>query len=641
MNLSKRQVEIIVLLTKEQTCLSSDKIANVLDVSSRTIRREIKTLNMYLAEQNLQIKSLKGKGFYIPKENYQRVKDFLVEEGTYRDEIVPDIQTKRVEWIERELAKIALKDGCITYDDLAADLYISLSTLKRDMDVVKDDLASFNLALVKKDNKGMKVVGEENHLRTFISYQLTRENQLINFNKVYVFDDDVRASLKGLLLEALKKYELKVTDMGFQNLLLHLEILIARIEKRPLNQVISKIKEVDESSKEYKCAHYLCVLIEKEFDLIMPEQEKMNIYIHLISQKKVISQFSEEIMSISEDKETLYAETLKEIKEVYQLDFENDLILKQGILTHLESVLKRISLDMPIRNDMLEAIIENYPFEIQLANFLASNIKKTLEIVLDMNEVGYLALHFCGAMERHKYGSKGSKKSVLIVCTTGMGTSVLLQTKLKSRLGDLIQVKGTCAYYELPERDLSGIDLIISTVHLSEEWRVPYIYISPVVSDEEINIVKHAVQTQTKHLTISELISPDLFLVLEGYWTKENLLSFIEKKLQENRYADKDCAKSITNREKLGTTEIGNGVAIPHSMTGIVYKPCMMVIVLEKPIDWEVGKVSLVISLVCDKSDDSDYRKLFMDLYEKIDTEYKVNRILNERSFEQFKNNII
>ncbi|MDF0480656.1 BglG family transcription antiterminator [Vagococcus sp. PNs007] len=641
MNLSKRQVEIIVLLIKERTYVSSEEIAKNFEVSGKTIRREIKKINDYLENYNVQIDSLKGRGFFIPKNKTQRANEILVKQGAYQEEIVPDIQVKRVEWLERELAKVALNDEIISYDDLATGLYISLSTLKRDMELVKKDLLSFDLSLVKKNNKGVKVVGEEQHVRSFISYQLTRDNSLVNFNKVYVFDDNSRKVLKVLLLKSLKRHELKVTDMGFQNLLLHLEILIIRLNKNRIDDVGSKVRPIERTTREYQCATHLCLLIEQRFNLEMPKQEKTNIYIHLISQKKVITKFSDEPVSTSKEKELLYKETMKEIKTVYQFDFENDLILKQGILTHLESVLKRISLNMPIRNDMLDNIIETYPFEIQLANFLSNNIKKTLGITLDINEIGYLALHFCGAMERHGQGEEYQKKSILIVCTSGMGTAVLLQTKLKKRLGHVLEVKGTCSYYELPERDLSDIDLIISTIHLSEEWRVPYLYISPIVSDEEIKKVKQVIQKKTSQLSLGQLFNKELFHVYKGKPSKPEVLSYITRTLHEKGYVDYECAESIIAREKIGTTEIGHGVAIPHNMAGRVHKPCLMIVLLESPVFWEVGEVSLIMTLVSNKVDDSDYRELFMELYEKIDSDTKVRAILTKRSFEQVQKLII
>ena len=86
----------------------------------------------------------------------------------------------------------------------------------------------------------------------------------------------------------------------------------------------------------------------------------------------------------------------------------------------------------------------------------------------------------------------------------------------------------------------------------------------------------------------------------------------------------------------MGSTEIGHGVAIPHNVGGIVYRPAILTAVLERPVRWKDTEVSLVFLLLVDPGK-AEYKELFANLYEKINSTYKVQRMVQEHSFAYLK----
>lgn len=70
---------------------------------------------------------------------------------------------------------------------------------------------------------------------------------------------------------------------------------------------------------------------------------------------------------------------------------------------------------------------------------------------------------------------------------------------------------------------------------------------------------------------------------------------------------------SIEQREKLQSTYLGNGFAIPHGDPHLVDHSCIAVLILDKPIKWGNNKVD-VVSLLMVREEDKKIVESFMNL---------------------------
>lgn len=333
----------------------------------------------------------------------------------------------------------------------------------------------------------------------------------------------------------------------------------------------------------------------------------------------------------------LIERVIVEINEMYQLDFRQDVILKNGLLLHLESALHRIRLNMPINNELIEEIKNNYPFPMQLAKILASSLETNFNIKIDINEVGFLTLHFCGALERANSIQSNKEIRAVVVCTTGLGTSVLLKAKLQSKTNLNIKVVGVYALYQLDDIEFTDIDIIISTVPLSKKYSIPDVVITPIVSNNDIEKIHEFITYGSNEFSISSLFCKELFFTDLNCKTKDECLSIMTDKLYQLSFIDDKCKESIYAREEMATTEIGNGVCVPHNMDGKVFRSSICIGILKDPILWEFGKVQLIIMIVVDKKAIREYNELFLEIYEKVDFQYKVDEFIKQKDFNYLK----
>ena len=117
---------------------------------------------------------------------------------------------------------------------------------------------------------------------------------------------------------------------------------------------------------------------------------------------------------------------------------------------------------------------------------------------------------------------------------------------------------------------------------------------------------------------------------------KEEILEFMSDSLLKKDIIDLEMKNSYFEREKIATTEIGNFVAMPHGAKGNIKENKIVVAILKEPIDWEYGKVRLVIMLALNSEKILDYEQVFSSIYNRLNTTSKVINICENKLYEKF-----
>lgn len=643
--LTKRQKELLIALCHESDFKPSSHYSDLLHISSKTLMRDAQCINELWC-QKYQVEKLiltaKGKGCKLNEKYRQLLNEELLnkEDDSF---VIPDIQKERVNWILNQISRYSLKNQAFLLMDLADSLYVSLATLKKDMKLVKRILVQSNLFIVKDKNNGLILQGDEKDIRKFIIERAFQKIPDKKTDKLYRGLSERMRLISRLILPVLQKYNIRITDLGLRNLVIHIEVLLQRIEVNAKISYIKKLTLKEKSSSEYMAASEIYQQLKERLQVSIPVEEIMNIYFHLISQKRMFSE-QESKMAVFQNEEItrIVYDTLEEIKRLYQVSLQNDEILLHGLYMHLECALMRLQYNVEIHNELLDEILTEYPFEVQLATILSRKIENELGYCVNLEEIGYMALHFCGAMERLKKQKRSEQLNIVIVCGTSFATSLLLKEKLKTYFGQKLNVIKTVALYELKnieEGYFEDIDLIISTVNGPINCSCKIIYISPIVSDAEIKKIETALYEKETKLELADLLKEKLFFK-ESLQSKSEVLDLFASKIRQYGLADEECIASVYERENLGSTEIGNLVAIPHSMAGKVYQSSILIVILNESIKWEHTNVQLIFLLLIDKEQGS-YDKLFTKLFQCINNEYEIKKIMQESSFEYLKSRLL
>ena len=105
--------------------------------------------------------------------------------------------------------------------------------------------------------------------------------------------------------------------------------------------------------------------------------------------------------------------------------------------------------------------------------------------------------------------------------------------------------------------------------------------------------------------------------------SKKNVLEVISKIMSEVTSTKEDIIfEKLYEREKLGTTAFGNGIAIPHARIDNISEAKIMLLKLETPIEFEAtdgNKVDLILSLLVPNNKDEIHIELLSKVAEMLD----------------------
>lgn len=642
--LSGRQKELLSLLSHESDFRTSAFFSGMLHISTKTLMRDVQQINeLWRSSHRMPehlILSERGKGHKL-NENYLNLFTMELMNSSNYSVIIPDVQKDRVNWILGQISRYTLGNQSFLLDTLADDLYVSLTTIKKDMQLVKEILKQSGLTLIKYKNSGLKLAGEEKDIRNFLVRHAFQEAANARMEKIYSGTQERMQLISKVVLSALQEHQIRITDFGHHNLVIHIEVLIQRVLADSRHDYLKQIHADEMKSAEYRAAKTICHRIQDLLTIEIPASETANIYFHLISQKLLFNRNANIFIQIQyQGLFDILNQAFDKLYELYQIPFQSDELLYNGLFMHLNCAIIRLRYEIPIRNELIDEILIQFPFEMQLAKILTHKIEENLGYIMNLEETGFLALHFCGAIERIKEKDRIEQIKLVIIGAATYSASQFLIGKLKNHFGNRVAIKDVLALYELEHMDaeyLGDVDLIVNTAAKEIHAECLVVQISSIPTDADIRKIEECVLMSESQHNICSLLHRDLFFYHPEIRSKEEIFALFAGKIKEFSLADEECINSIYEREQMGATEIGNLVAIPHSIRGTIHRPAILVLILEKPIMWMHTEVQLVFLILMDKSQGS-YKNLFKSMFHYINDPYKIKKIISHGTFAYLMN---
>ena len=149
-------------------------------------------------------------------------------------------------------------------------------------------------------------------------------------------------------------------------------------------------------------------------------------------------------------------------------------------------------------------------------------------------------------------------------------------------------------------------------------------------------------------MNMADLISKDSILVNVKSKSKKNVLETISDNLANGDSGQKDTIfDKLYEREKLGTTAFGQGIAIPHARIPQIESPKILFMKLSEGIDFDAidkKKVDLIFSLIVPDTKDDFHLEILSKVAALVDNKIFVQKIrdLSDKKeiLDLFKNNL-
>ena len=621
-------------LLKKEPILIKD-IASTINVSERTIRTDISNLNDYLIDKNAKIKLIRQKGYILDCEDEKKIIDwwgnFNKTEGYSLLGSLEERQNYLFALLLNELKYYSVYE-------LMEHLCISKNTLYMYLKNIRKTLSNYNLKLINNTNTGFKVIGTEYDKRKAIL-----DLFLINDLQSYLvgFTDLEKLFLTNIDLDLLKTleskhlYSLQLLDSDFyhKNIISTIALAIARVkEGLTINEISIEVPKLMDHALD---AIYLFLKeIENSFSITLPINE-INYFILTLSIN--VPRLIKNPKNHPSESSIIVDELLTSIYETSNLNWTKDKILFEDLVNHIENFIKISSIDKERKNPILSTIINSFPFAYSLSLTHLGVIGKKYNIFFSEDEVGYIALHIAGAIERHK--AKTQQLNVIIVCGGGFAMSKIIESKINKKFPNKFNIKKTYSYAEFQLSNISDIDLTITTLPFTQE-NTPTVYIDMSNIDKAIDDLKYYLTDDQINNNVMQLFNPENFYYFDtDKLSKKDLLVKMAVDLEKQNIVSEDFVSSVLERESLQTTLINDVIAIPHSMTMIANRSRVSVAIFPNGIQWEKDKkCNFIFLLAISKTDNEITDNLYDLILNLIDDKAMTKQLLKAYTFHEFKN---
>ncbi|MBI9050748.1 MAG: transcription antiterminator [Anaerolineaceae bacterium] len=641
MRIYNRKDSILRALIENQEFINSDSLAQLIGVTSRTIRNDIKQLTLDLKEQNIELISIPGKGYQLHHQHHKKALTYYQQKQIKPSEI-PSLPDDRQIHI---LGKLVFASKTITFETLADELFVSRSTIEKDFYEIEKWLSSHNLRLSKKPSSGVSIKGDEIALR-YAMVNVLMMSQPIQANQhhpsVYEFCTNQELQvIKSTILTTQQENHLSLSDDDFNYLLYYIVISKFRLSNHFRLTTAPDENIAATAHSEFQIASEITAQLSDANGIELPLPEIANLAKTL--QKIHLFDFNNQQVFGSIAEETLL-ELLKtkiaELSITHEYDFSTDAQLTYGLFFYLKSFLHKRNFKIPSRNNEIEDIKKEYPSALDLAVSISEMFNQSFHISLVEEDIAHMALYFCAAIERIELEKTIRPLKVAIICSSGIGASQLLAVKIRRYFPQLI-IQDVFPVYRLQDAMQKTPDFIISTLPIKTE-PIPNIVIGHVLNDYDffriLNFIRdfHQSAHDDDFQFFTKLFRPELFLANLECSNQEEVIQKLCDPLHAFDYVGPDFCKAVIAREKLFSTAIGNLVAIPHALSNQPSTSQIAVGILNKPILWGKDKVQLVFLLNLQSTSIDDINHLYEYFFDVIQSKNKIQKLLKAKSFDQF-----
>ena len=630
--MTKRQYDILKLLYQNREFTTYAEIAERLGVSVKTVRNDVSAAKEFLSDKCegiIETKPHSGIRLVISDDDWKK--------------LAPETDEKETEmffFIVRHL----FKTGELTAQRLSHQYYIGRAQLDRVLDRAAQWFLEKKILFERRRGKGISISYNEFNYRIARLFLFDEFSgfyaNLVNAPRTtnyFTSPQDYAALCAGLdgfdplgvaeaILKTEEEFGLSFDYRSGVHFLFLVSLSVLRIRDGLEVSMAEAAGNVPAGESGMKFALSLAEKLSGEYGIVFPKDEIK--FIAFAADISEIQSFKDDISRRSFEglNPELCRFTVKSvnlISEIAEVDLRGDKFFVTHMFTQLKASISRLSFGINFKNPLLSDIKTKYPNMMAIAWFLGNSFENELGLEINEHEVGFLALHIGGAIERRL-----SQVSACIVCDYGIGVSQILREKI-SRVIPQIRITSVFSGRDLFSIKKAECDFIISTTTLDEtRLRRDVINVGHLLDDADIKkLTDYAAGiSRSKKSGVKEinpnisLFNKELIFPKQRVSQKSEILEIMCSKLYNLGYVTADFKNSVLEREKSTPTDIGKGFAIPHGLGEFVNHSAAVFASLENPIEWtEHGEpVDLVFLIAFDLNEDEEVKKKTVAFYRSL-----------------------
>lgn len=641
-----RHKELVKMMLNQDEYKPMNYYSSILNISPRTLYSDINAINCHINKFQMTVDKKPGEGIRIVGDLQGKIKLQHFLNSDNQSQVTLSTKERQL-----DIARLLLvEEKTVSYQQLSDHYLVSKTSIAKDMEVIGSYLNDETVS-IQSNKKGTKVIGTEVQkqysLKRYTSL-LLKENNCLEEEEFFknapevlkrVYPDKIVKLSFRLVNQIEDALNIALSYYYLKSLVITLIVFIYGLTKRK-NTDWEKCLTFQEivTLETYLIAKDIIEVVAKELKITFNESD-----IDYLNRQFMAHGLKPKLKSKIETKKyrKIVSDIIKEMSTAMHVELTKDQKLFDGLMFHLIPMEYRLKMGIRIQNPLLNELKAQYSVTLSATWYVMAKVETILGITLTEDEVAFIMVHFQAAIERNT-----QLKKILIVCPTGIGSSELIANKIKRFLPaqNIVEVVPIRKIYE---NDLDNVDLIISSVKL-DICKKPVVYVSPLVTNTDLKNISnfYADMFYRDHTLcnsineyhfeyISEVLDKDLIFTNCNCSTKEECLFKMIEAIEEKQDVLDGFKESILEREKLGTTALDSGAAIPHASPETVKNSKIVIMTLKNFIRWDNKYINTIILICIASKDIRKVKNILSEIYEIIEAKENISSLLEGKGKEE------
>lgn len=618
--LSHRQYVIVKTLEENNLEINSSVLCNLLNISDRTLRLDIKSINSIL---NTKLIESSKDGYFIRSsiQNKELLSNVFLNDNK--------------ELFEKIILMLLNNEKCTMYEMVEKCSY-SESYIRKELAISKEYLKNYNLTLVSNKNT-FSITGQEWNKRKILADMLYQEaSSFLSQGTSSIYSNKDYKIIKETIADATTKFKIELNDIYRNNLTVYLSICIQRGKA---NHKLNELPEYIDTVNISDFADYLLTSLEEKYRFTFHSYDRVYLS-KLIDDMAFVEKKEEQNCKNDDDFKNIIEKTLVETLDRYFLKIDYTTMI-DAFTHHIKGMLNRLKTSYFFKNDLTSGIKQSYPLVYDVAVYYSYLIEKEFNVKVNEDEIGLISIYLGSLIN----DNIPNKLNVVCICPEYLGLRNSFLTILEKHFGQKIEISEVTSDFTEIE-NLNKYDLIISIYSSFQNSNI--VVVSPFLTNEDIqninkkiNIIESIKEKEEIYKKASEYLHSDLFFKNINFNNKYDVINFLAKKIVEKGFAPEEFINAVIERERYSSTCFFNKFAIPHALDNIANETCICVLINDKPLTWDDQKIRVVILIALCNEDYLNFKPLYTLLIKLLKNDEKLSKIVTCENLEEFQNLLI
>lgn len=498
-----------------------------------------------------------------------------------------------------------------TYALFSEELNVSKNVIMDDINELDAELLLYGIKVHRTAGYGIYATGSEldirKAMRHFCRYPISDKQVIktddyrLSRRAAEVIANNFRSVNLSMAVDMIhhveRRFDIIFTDYTFQMLAEYIAIALFRVDVEKELKSGEQEQQVQKNgfimTEHENMAKEAAGFLERYHGISLSQPEIM--YLAMLfscaeGQNRVVMS-CEEALSI-EDEMIVYLSNLLAANLI-----ENEL-LRESMRSFLPGSIARTHFGIEIDNPFLSDITQSYASLFTVCFTVSRYYEKYTGAMPSENEIAFIALQVGGALHRNPMTVRA-----VLIGAAGYATGSIIAGKIENRVPD-VRIVSILSSDRIEHIDEYDCDLILSTIDTQADIHndMRFLYVSPLISaQDEKNIRNKCFELMTGQSAevseFSQMLSEEFIIFEKKAKNRKDVLKRACQLLINKGIVQSEFARDVLEREKVEATAVGCNIAIPHGKPEHVNRCQILVIRLDKPIEWGERMADMIFLL--------------------------------------------